>query len=1485
MKKVFFHSTLLLCAFLSISAQAAVSGSRIFIPNRQAYGAPAWDMSWTTGSGSYNPTRSIAVSNGVVYGPLLGPSSQGNKTGIAYYNSFYYETSGGANAAWGVMNTGQTYNGLGIATDDNKNLLVAYGHDPGSATICKKFRIYKASSKRGEVINPANYKDITLTISSISLNCNFFSASGNLWDGTGYIYMTDGKKAVRCMVNTSGTTVGGSANQSGGHAITLPSSVQTSNTAAGTSDSYLRRLSNGKYFLSIRMDGNASTCPFAYLDVEINWENASITVPSSYKANYYQMPAVAYFKGHELYAHPYGTRNGTYNSNPTLTDINGNAVKWPVAIILDRSGTYSQTVTSQYYNDGHSNVGQFGTINAWCEFEQIDDNTMGLYMLSPQNGTITSGTPNPNHVCRYDISYETYSGEVAVNTTDAPNRQDAVLNWSQFNHPCSGYKVEYSTSIANPAGAVVSDYTTLYENISATSATKQDIYWNKNSGSRYATTYNFRITPLKSDGTAIGHPFEMSLTPDFLPIPPVWAETPYKNYDGYQKTQLYWYRPSYGPWPDYYNVYRDGVKISSDKIINYNYLDTEIPAGEHTYQIASGYTQFPDEVAKNAPQTVTIGKRNPMKTTYSIETIYNYPIGSGTNNVKPQGLYSNLTTKVRYKQGVYYKGNWYVAQQFDANATGGTTTAGTAYGGVLRFSADKNKILTETASRVIGYDISASYTDLNLKGYNVGIAADEGGNIFVRRGGSTGVDGDMTSTSRKSFAFELGYGYIYPRKSDGSYDSESPITVDLTKCDIFDTYGTDPIHGVYFGRTDYYHMTGDLSTVGGIAYLWVSGSSTARSNKIKLTRTSSTAITATLVDKADIPTNMIDKTSDYTTGVENYVFPVRYLKKNANGTYSHEYRGDYVHQLRSRVYANVKPTNNTATADTLLTIYDTRSRINNAGGCTIGWNGEIFLITPQCTYSQNSGNFLVAMGDRADYSSARSSDEETGMLDNVYADLSKPIPAAQLTQDEITDGSYNDANGNWIYAVHGKIENEEEIGITPGFTDPGEATCVYIYQYIPGVRFAKYRLLPNSYFPATPVDLEINSRHENTEYTNGDLVRYDGTATFGIAMEAPETTTGNVNYKIDSYTYIFKDASGSDVWIYTIEPDGSYTWERVKDGQKTTGSGTGALINETYTDIHEDEHSAYFKFEHSDLKRDVIYQSTVTVNYVNVDNEADIHYSETTVDEAKRNYTPQAPTPESVTVYTGKEGSSVDGVYRVEINFDAPMYEPEEPVSYYQVLVTKPALNDDGSQKYDGQGNPVTITEPLTGFEIMIGGKPVNDGGNGYDYVPGDYDFSANEGTWSAGGETSADKSTIIYYYDSNDEQTGTKTSTNPKNWVYSIEAVYGGTNYNISSSASIGATANSIGGTVIDGGVTVIETIESGTQSLKVYPVPAVSTLTINAPEAIEMITIYNISGTMVMTANGNGDNSTTLDVSHLAPGYYLLEINHGTIVRIIKK
>lgn len=1469
---------LLLCSFVfSNSLFADVSGDRIFIPTKHTAGGKA---NWYGGSIS---TRSIAVSNGVVYGPLAGATPLGSK-GLAYFNS--------VDNTWGVMPTGQTNNGYGIATDDNKNLLIQYNINENS--ICKTFRIYKAASNFGGVIDPTQYKDITLDISSISEFCRYFSASGNLWDGIGYIYMTNGSKAIRCTINATGTAVGSNIMQYKGHAITLPAHLAST---VYPNEDYLRLMHNGKYMLSLRNSDETSVCPITVLDVDINWETSTCSAPTTYQANYYQMPATAKFKGHELYAHPYGYRNNSTNATTNNT-------KFKVAVIIDRSGALSQAVSSQPYNDTN-NAGCYATVNAWCEFEQINENKIGLYMLSPKNGD----TNALNEIVRYDITYETYSGEIVINETDAPNRQDAVLNWSQFNHPCSGYKVEYNTNYTNASGAQTTDYVTLHENITATTATLKDIYWVKSSGKRWERTYNFRITPLKSDGTAVGHPITMSLTPEFLAIPPSWEDTPYRNYPGYQKVQLFWKMPTYGPSPDYYNVYRDDIKINADKIINYNFLDTDIPAGKHYYQIEACYNNI-DSVCKNTKQEVIVDKRDPRKTTYSIEQIYNYPIGE---KVIPQGIYSNLSTKVRYKQGQYYKGNWYIAQQFDGNATADDyTNKTTAYGGVMRFSADSTKLKSEVAGRVIRFDITPAYQDgLSTSGPNVGIAMDEGGNIFIRRGGSSGANGNMlngTSDKRQSFVFELGFGHIYLRNSDGSYND--PIIVDLSKCQISDSYGTDPLHGIYFGRTDYYQMSGNLSTIGGIAYLWISGGSTYRSNKIKLTRTSSTAITATLVDKADIPVDMIQVTEKY-SGVENYVFPVKYLKANINNgdtTYTEEYRGDYIHQLRSRVYANVKPTNNVATADTLLPIYDTKSRINNAGGCTIAWNGEIFLITPQCTYSQNSGNFLVAMGDRTKYDASGNIVTDANgsaiMLDNYYADLSNPYPVAQFTQDLITDGTYNDANGNWLYAVHGKIENEEEIGLTPGFTDPGEANCVYIYQYIPGIRFAKYRLLPNNYFPPTPVDLVIDNIYASTEYNpTMDLIRYDGTAKFGIALNSDETsTTGNVTYDIESYTYTLQDANGNDVWTFIIKPDGTYTYthkQKQADGTYATienkaNETSVTLINEEYTSYITDNtegndnttefktHDAYFVVKVADLYRNTTYNSSVTVNYVNKDNVNDKHNSETYVDESSKNYTVADPTVEAVVAHktlVSTNDNDGDGIvndldntngiedpddntdqYRVELNVDAP--NTTEPVSYYKVTATSP-----NGTKYD-----------ITDFTLMIDGSVETDAnGNKVlrDYIPGDYDFDSNEGKVF---NESPDVSTLVWYQD---VPYGTYAEgQTPKEWTYTITAVYGGSNYEKIGQDASGGDASP---TNISTGIE--EVYGDVEENLRAYPIPAYTTLTVKASETIKSISIYNLTGSEVLYVAGNNDTTMQIDVQSLATGYYIMRVNNMNPIKIIKK
>lgn len=1196
-------------------------------------------------------------------------------------------------------------------------------------------------------------------------------------------------------------------------------------------------------------------------DVVINLEDrvsvSSTRIPDSSAANYMNTGAhIFMLNGHKMLARSVETSGVGSTSNPTkfeivdITDINN------IRTIAVIQPTYGNNV------NGASNIG------TWLQSRKINDKTVELWAYGAGCGvevyTITANIT--------DAASITLTGRIDVNKAEQDNRQDAVLTWtSPAGYDVEEYKIYCTEEYTSTYNGNTLDKTYFVGSTTANTITHQNLHWIKGSRDWYKQSYTYTVYPVLADGS-IGPNATITLTPDFLPCPPVWDKI--LTYDGYQKAQLYWTTPSWGQAPNYYNVYRDGVKINEAPILNYNFLDTQIPSGEHTYYIEGFYLEDSSDVTtstltnRNEDRTALIAPRDPMKATYSIETIYNYRIGSGSGEVNPQGVYSTLTNNLRYKQGEYYRGHWYLMQQ--NNNT-------TDYSRILRFNADKSKILTETATPVVSYSIAGSSTHYSTAGWSVGMAMDDAGNIFIRRGGIDS-NGNYTTSSRIRYYFELGAGDIYLRNSDGSYSS-TPITVDLSKCQLFDfdtQYNLfEPINNIYYGRTEYFNMTGDLSEVGGTAYLWVSASGSKRSNKIQLTRTAS-GITATLVEKVDLTLTHSLTGEDFAVGVENYVFPVKYLKKNADGSSEETYRGDYIHNLRSRAYANIKPNDNPAdNSDTQATIFDTQSRVNQCGGTTIGWNNEIFLITPQCPYSQNSGNFYVSMGDRAQYDSNGNlvideSTQKAVMLDAESADLTKPIPVAQLTQTEITDGSFSNSNGNWIYAALGKVENEEEIGVTEGFTDPNDATCVYIYQYIPGVRFAKYRLIPNNYFPGTPVDLTINNMHEDTEYTDGDLVRYDGTAQFGIALETSVTTTGNVNYEIDYYTYTFKDAAGTDVWTYTVSPDGSYTYTRVKDGETTTGSGTGALVNESYTDINGNVHSAYFTFEHSDLKRDTNYQSTVTVNYVNTVDDTDTHQSETTVDEDKRNYTPEPPVKESVTVFKGEDGSSVDGIYRVEVNFDQPATTPEEPVSYYEIIVTKPVVDANGNQIKDAEGNPVSVTDTITGFDLLVGGVPEN---TGKDYVPGNYDFDSNEGQYAEGGT-----STVIFYYTVPETTPDDNASTDPMDWTYTVSAVYGGSNPNISTEASVDMSPS-------NGGTTAIENIGNSNGKLNVYPVPAQTVITVKAAEAIETVTLYSLTGTAVMEFAGNSDTTMTVDISALASGYYFLEVNRNPVVRVLKK
>lgn len=74
-----------------------------------------------------------------------------------------------------------------------------------------------------------------------------------------------------------------------------------------------------------------------------------------------------------------------------------------------------------------------------------------------------------------------------------------------------------------------------------------------------------------------------------------------------------------------------------------------------------------------------------------------------------------------------------------------------------------------------------------------------------------------------------------------------------------------------------------------------------------------------------------------------------------------------------------------------------------------------------------------------------------------------------------------------------------------------------------------------------------------------------------------------------------------------------------------------------------------------------------------------------------------------------------------------------------------------------------------------------------------------------------------------------------------------------------------------------------SGTSTLKVYPNPVTDVIYIqNAPEVTYTVSIYRISGSLVLTTKLSS-GTKSIDVSYLASGLYLLNVN-GLTFKFVK-
>ena len=1121
----------------------------------------------------------------------------------------------------------------------------------------------------------------------------------------------------------------------------------------------------------------------------------------------------------------------------------GNATKYSVSYSSDGGSTWSSAVETTNLNYTFNNLPTGSYIFKVTPYYG-GSSTWGEATTSNSINVINAvGAPISNLAYTYLKNTETNVG-----------RQDITLTWNaptgMVNTTLTGYKVYREGSLLATLGADALTYTN--------TGVKQN--------------YTYKVVPT-FDGLTEDASFGLEVTTTEVQagvlVAPVISET--RNYEGYSLVEIFFKMPNYAPYkPLYFNLYRDG-KLIQGKLQSYNTLDESlVRASVETtvnYQVEAVYGSAADvyppiDSVKSDITTLVIAPRDWAKTGYILQEVYNVPINEIADDKKP-ALFDNNNY---YRQGQFRDGKWYIAQRSDnlskqdedPTSGGGQidSNVASATGGILVFNA-------ENADQV-----KSGYEKIFTKSAfeNVGIAMDDAGTLFVRNNNFDKLKatvptghGDESAWGWMKDAFErrITEGTFYKRNADGTY-SEVATKLDLSKI-WTDNRWIDRMYftglasnGQVIGRSDYYHMWGDvLSAEGG--YLILSPSWTRTAFKVKI-------VNGQYVSHEVNEFNRYENTGyllEPKTGTENYGFHL-------------DGRDDVTVQIRSNGYYGVHEWSEAGTTG-WHPIYTADSRINNAGGTSIQafgevdgtgrHTGELFVITPQSMHSHNVGDFLIS----------RATKENA----DDYADEGSLMPSTPVAQYIQTDARSNstatNANGNWFHAEKGTYAS--------AMKDDDE--CVDIYQYVPGTRFARYRLIPSNQFPPVQPTLDITTAY-NDDKT--DITHFDGVATWQRPAGFGRST-GSANAKVVSY--LFEMHNNKNELVTSAELPELY---------KTDGTPV------------DDEYVYDFNYTDTTGNKDIDfgrYSVNVRVKYQTKDglyHISDPLYAEDIHDypaKPAENLYIEAFVAEDITIggWTQKEdGSWVVETqkadrYRIDLDFSKPT--DAEPVSYYtlKAVVNKTA---------DYKGDTINIENFL-----LHNGAEIKDGKlwaktTSTSQIPGTYDFENakapyyttvddnGDGLYNVTDGGSRQNVVLSYFYDVPVNNDGIATVANgdevvinntPDEWEFIIVAHYAARNTYIDKSKLVGITPNGLTPT----GVEVVG--DDNILAVQIYPIPAHSTITVKSPEAINSIVIYNEAGVEVMNLNGDGKTIATVNIEDLATGFYFVKVNNNAPVKIIKK
>ena len=1377
---------------------------------------------WTEGiAGTVDGAKNMAVSNDRVY--LASP----NYAALPYVGPNVKDKIDPTTGNWPNLSTDYTVGNVGFSmdNDDAGNIIVKTGNYYGNQAT--QFSIFPAgaTTKDGE-------KKISVTGDyAPGGRADYIGAQGDLYNGTGYIWLIpqNAQKVVRITVVKGATS-----------AITtwpLESNI-------ASAEVIVRPLDGNRLYYHHQGTGyRIITLPEPNTTITSNLiENISVT-GSPYSNLSSDMFTL---QGNLLQVINAG--EGSQDISFCIANLsnNGELLK------------YNDKTSITPFDGTTSSLSRVGSL---VRAVKVDDYNYDVYSYSPGFGAdCYRVTANPVFTITGAIQSLDY--EYSSTETEEGIRQDVVLTWTA---PENAFPTSYN----------IYRNGSFLKSVDGSTLTYTDKNINEN--------YTYKVVPYFAgiaEDASLGLEVTTTEVETILYAPTI---SDVRNYDGYSIVEIFYKMPSLNKVkPAYYNIYRNGVLLETG-ITQYNFIDDQLPKigndVKYTYTVEAVYGATYDNTTRTSQgEDVMVKARDWSLSGYLLQDIYNIPVSPAIGN-----LPNNFTNFEYYRQGHFYNGSWYIAQRADnlAKKDDANYTASDKYT-EIESGVDGTTGGVVTIKATTDHEVYAGFTGKPITSEafaTVGLAIDDAGNIFVRHNNDSNADMATTAPAKDKitglpvnwltyikdgFIRRITRGAIYKHKGDGTYETE-PIVLNLNTLWLSDDWintmafsyemsGSGDKNGQVEGRSDYYYMHGDVMSAEG-GFLIISPSWTRTIFKIKIANG----------QYVNHETHEIEKYQSaegdvyIKTGTENYGFKI-------------DGRNAWMAQIRSNGYFAIHGEEDHAGEGEEAHEHETHaifvadSRINNTGGTSIVAfdnkstevnDGDAFLITPASMYSRNQGDFIVTRGTKTNVNDAAAD-----------AKFMPPMPVAQMKQTAINDNVATNANGNWFHA---------EIG-TYAAASGKEEECVYIYQYVPGIRFAKYRLIPDLNLPVVSPTLDIT-----TAYNEGktEITHFNGKSTWQRPTTFAMTDPDNASVWIKSYSFELLDAKGNVVYS-----------DEVPEAKDADGN---IVIDYEFDYVIDKEID---NLDNCDLDFQT-YTARIAVNYEFKSGE--IQQSAFNYAIANNDYPAIAPDVTNVAVFKQANGTQYvwvekDGEmvieerkvdsYRVEINFDKP--DNEEPVSYYTVRAIR-------NKTVNNQN--VTDTIEITNFDLHLGEDVSSNGVTRAKYetvsqIPGTYDFennkapyyNSNDAAYGKTGESLWDGVLTWHHV----VPAGTYGSTNtrdsevvlePNNWKFEVVAHYAARNRYINKDVAGYNNADEI----IVTGVEVIG--EDNASSLQIYPIPASTEITIKAAEAINTIVIYNEAGAEVMNLVGNGDTINKVNIENLATGYYFVKVNNLIPVTIIKK